>query len=54
MVSYVDRILRGAKAADLPVQQTTKWDLVLNAKTAQAIGFRPPPAFMLQVTRQIE
>lgn len=52
--SYVDKILRGAKPADLPVQQATKWDLTLNAKTAQAIGFKPPPAFMLQVTRQIE
>jgi putative ABC transport system substrate-binding protein len=52
--SYVDKILRGAKPADLSVQQATKWDLVLNTKTAQAIGFKPPPAFMLQVTRQIE
>ncbi len=53
-VGYVDRILRGTKPADLPVQQVTNWDMVLNAKTAQAIGFKPPSAFMLQVTRQIE
>jgi len=52
--NYVDKILRGAKPADLPVQQTLKWNMVLNAKTAHAIGFKPPPAFKLQVTHEIE
>ncbi len=53
-VGYVDKILRGAKPADLPVQQTLKWNMVLNAKTAHAIGFKPPAAFKLQVTHEIE
>jgi putative ABC transport system substrate-binding protein len=52
--SYVDRILRGAKPGDLPIEQATKWELVLNAKTARAIGFKPPASFMAQVTRQVE
>ena len=53
-MSYVDRILRGAKPSDLPIEQTTKWEMLLNGKTARAIGFKPPPSFMLQVDRQIE
>lgn len=53
-VSYVDRMLRGAKPSDLPVEQTTKWEMLLNAKTARAIGFKPPPSFMLRVDREIE
>ncbi len=52
--SYIDRILRGAKPAEIPVEQPTNYDLVLNMKTAKAIGLKLPPAFMAQVDRVIE
>lgn len=52
--SYVDRILRGAKIADLPVQLPTKYQLVVNVRTAKAIGLTIPEAFLLQADELIE
>ena len=50
---YVDRILKGAKPADLPVEQPMTFDFVVNLKTAQALGITFPNEIMLQVTEVI-